>query len=187
LPPFEFWKETDPYTVQNPEKLVETIDNVIGEYDFIGVAERMDDSLITLSFLLNLTLDEIYFSNARVSGSYDYISSKKKCILIKKAKLTPGMKEYFDSDDWKASMAGDFILYNAAVARLDYTIDTVVGREAFEERLKEFKKLSKSINDQCEPVCANVCEMFTRGKSNCNQAKKCVNMWKNRKEIIRKT
>ena len=44
---------------------------ILNDYNFIGVTERMDESLVVLQFLLGLELDDILYLSAKQKGSYD--------------------------------------------------------------------------------------------------------------------
>ena len=47
------------------------VQDILNDYDFIAITERMDESLVVMKILLNLTLDEILYSKpARSAGSF---------------------------------------------------------------------------------------------------------------------
>lgn len=150
---YTFWNENEPSLVQNPELLVSQVATVVDNYDFIGVAEKLDESLVVLSFLLNLTVEEISSTmSARVSGSYIDLATEKRCVKIVKPKITMKMKEYFKSMAWKAQIVGDSLLHKLSLERLEYAIDHVIGRQKFEERLVKYNYLIKSF-DACRKYC----------------------------------
>ena len=154
IPEYSFWNQTHPTLVQNPDLLVSSIEKIIEEYDFIGVAERLGESLVALSFLLDLKVEEIVTVSARTSGSYTKHSLRNNCVKIVKPSLTQEMTSYLDSDEWKASTAGDRLLHKIVNARLDNVIDQVIGRNAFESRLLEYNQLMEKVQ-----ICANQCSV----------------------------
>ena len=154
IPEYSFWNQTHPTLVQNPQLLVSSIEKIIEEYDFIGVAERLGESLVALSFLLDLKVEEIVTVSARTSGSYTKKANEDNCVKIVKPSLTQEMTSYLDSDEWKASTAGDRLLHKIVNARLDNVIDQVIGRNAFESRLLEYNQLMEKVQ-----ICANQCSV----------------------------
>lgn len=151
-PEYFFWNESSPTLVQHPSLLLSSIQNVIEEYDFIGVAERVDESLVVLSFLLDVKVEEVATVSARVSGQFIDLSKEQKCVKIAKPNMTKDMTDYLESEEWRASTAGDRLLHKVAIERLDYTIDHLIGRQLFEQRLKDFKVVVDSLKS-CRKFC----------------------------------
>lgn len=154
LPEYTFWNDSDPNKVQNPKLLLRRINNVFDTYDFIGVSERLNESLVVLSFLLDLSITEIVYVSYRQSGSY--LEINKRCIKIVESHVTSDIEDYVETEEWKAKTAGDKLLHETVMAALDNTIDNVIGREMFQARLKEYEALLKSMA-KCETVCSSSC------------------------------
>jgi hypothetical protein len=154
LPEYIFWNSTYPDMVQNPHMLLDRVKNVFDSYDFIGVSERLNESLVALSFILNLSLSEIAYVSYRQSGSY--LEIQKKCVKIVKPHLTMEVEEYLDTDEWKAVTAGDSLLHRTAMEALDRTIDNVIGRDLFKKRLSEYEVLLDLIKN-CGKKCSLTC------------------------------
>jgi hypothetical protein len=167
LPEYTFYNEQQYTTkIQNPKLLYQTVENTINDYDFVGVADRVGESLVVLSFLLDLTVTEISNVNSRMSGSYadivldtatsndgDDSIEEGKCVKIVKPNITPEMQKYIDSDEWKASIAGDILLHKLVNDKLDYTITNVIGKDRFDKRLQKYISLNKHL-ELCGKYCS---------------------------------
>ena len=47
------------------------IDKILDNYDFIGVTDRFDESLVVLQLLLGLETSDILYLSSKKSGNYD--------------------------------------------------------------------------------------------------------------------
>ena len=141
--------------IKHPEKLLRRINHVFDVYDFIGVSDRLNESLVALSFLLNLSITEIAYVSYRQSGSYLEVPNKK-CVKIVPAEVSPDVKEYLKTEEWAAVTAADKLLHRTAMEALDNTIENVIGRDLFEERLSEYKELIQLMKE-CNEICSSTC------------------------------
>jgi hypothetical protein len=131
---------------------------ILDEYDFIAVTERMDESLVVMKFLLNLTLEEIlYIKPARSSGSFSNGLKDRKCVYIHPTFITRGVANYLQSGDWKARVEGDELLYQAAYKSLDRTID-YIGRDQVERDVSRLKRLQRYATEHCEGKVRSMCD-----------------------------
>jgi hypothetical protein len=117
-------------------------------YDFIGITERMDESLVVMMMLLRLKISDILYIKAKSSGGFDDGAFNNTCTYIVPAFTSPGMKSYFQSDHYGHRSLGDWILYRAANKSLDMTIDQL-GPSKVEEHLKQFRAAQKVANEKC--------------------------------------
>lgn len=140
------------------------VQQVLDDYDFIGLTERFDESLVAMQLLFDLDVEDIMYISSNVGGGYDnklkdQTTRKEKCFKMQSSFVSPEMKTYFDSDKWYAWNTGDFLLYNAANRSLDLTIDQTIGRDVFNVHLEKFQKLKKIGNDKCAmtvlPPCSS--------------------------------
>ena len=155
----KLWNPENATQIQNSRTLIDRVRNVIEEYNFIGVAERVNESLVVLSFLLNLSLHDIVYINKRVSGGYDKFYNEDKdafCVKTIKSRLSKSKQDYFQSAEWKARIAGDNLLYQSALKSLDLTIDQI-GKEQFAERLETFEKLLEEVQSACDRSECDYC------------------------------
>lgn len=152
LPEYSFWNSSDPEKIQNPYKLLDRINHVFKSYNFIGVSERLNESMVVLSFLLDLTVREIAYVNHKNSGSYVYVRSRKECVKIVEAQLPRELEEYLTTKEWNTLTAGDTLLHRTAWKALDNTIDNVIGRDLFQKRLKQYESLMEMMHT-CNEKC----------------------------------
>jgi len=126
------------------------IQTILDEYNFIGITERMDESLVVLKMLLGLDFEDILYMSAKTNGSFTsgQVDGKTGCIYITPSFLTEGMKEFFASEYWRRYLEFDNLLYKGAVKSLDNTIDAL-GRKEFEQQLATFKKAQALAQEKC--------------------------------------
>jgi hypothetical protein len=121
---------------------------ILSDYNFIGITERMDESIVALAMLLDLELTDVLYLTAKGSGGYDDGRYNQTCFYIVPAYVSPTMKEYFASPEWKERVEGDELLYKAAYKSLDMTIDAL-GRDLFDSKLVEFKRARALAEETC--------------------------------------
>lgn len=147
LPLGTYWDENDPTIIHHSEELMTRVSQILQEYNFIGVVERFDESLVALSFLLGLSLGDImYAKTQKHAGSYEIFYGPARCIKLVEKNLSSEWEEFLQSNEWKAQIAGDELLYTSVNESLDKTIDEVIGRDAFEKRMKTFEDLMEYSN-----------------------------------------
>ena len=93
--------------------------------------------------LLNIPLSDVLYLSAKLNGGYD-----DHCFFIQPSSLTPGMKEFIESDEWKELIKEDLALYKAANHSLDMTIERL-GRAKFEHNLAKYKAALAEGNKRC--------------------------------------
>jgi Sulfotransferase family len=124
------------------------INGIMSGYDFIGISERMDESLVVLMLLLRLKITDIIYLRAKSSGSFDDGAFNNTCIYIVPSFVSPGMKEYFESQEYVKRSEGDWMLYEAAKKSLDMTIE-MLGQDTFQLYLRQFKAAQKIVQEKC--------------------------------------
>mmetsp|Transcript_20744 Transcript_20744/g.31400 ORF Transcript_20744/g.31400 Transcript_20744/m.31400 type:complete len:434 (+) Transcript_20744:112-1413(+) len=123
--------------------------NIMHGYDFIGITERMDESLVAMKMILRLKISDILYVKAKSSGSFDDGAFNHTCAYIVPSFVSPGMKAFFQSPFYLHQTQGDWMLYRAANKSLDLTIDQL-GRPVFEKELKIFVQAQKLVKARCE-------------------------------------
>ena len=118
------------------------------EYDFIGLVERFDESLVLLRLLLGLDAGDILYLPSKFSGAYTGAKKKGGCMKIPDKIDFPEMKPYLDSPAWKHKNAFTNEIHAAINRSLDLTIDHV-GRQKFEEALSEHRHLLELSKKLC--------------------------------------
>lgn len=143
-----------------------TVERIMDLYDYIGIVERFDESLVVLKLLLGLESQDILYLSAKSSGGYDdgvsYLNGarlefdplgfkgkgKGTCVYIVPSFVSPDIQEWLKSDSWAKQIAGDNHLYSSAYRSLDLTIDQL-GRELVADQLKEFRRRLNIANEAC--------------------------------------
>jgi hypothetical protein len=148
------WKQTRKYG--NNFTSHNVIADILKDYDLIAIMERMDESLVVLQMLLNLTTKEILYTRARSAGAFSNGYVKKPCFYILPAFQSPGTKELLASDEWQRQIAPDIEFYKAAHKSLDRTIDAL-GREEVEKRLEDLRAGLKLAARHCEGRVRTMC------------------------------
>ena len=132
------------------------VESIMDDYDFIGLAERMDESLVIMKMLLHLDMNDILYLSAKQSGGFDEGGYNKTCTYIVPSFVTSGMKHYFASPYWRKHTAGDCMLVQVVNRSLDLTIDAL-GRQEVEEQLAEFRLAKAYAEEKCGPSTIYPC------------------------------
>ena len=137
-------------TTKNTTLLPDIIESILKDYDFVAVAERMDESAVVLSMLLNVSLADVLYLSSKASTAGHFDTFRGICSYIVPSFVSPGMQTYFASPVHAQRTLGDRLVYAAAEASLDRTIDAL-GRSAFAERLQTFRHAQQIVQEQCAP------------------------------------
>lgn len=162
--PFEFKRDHD--------RIPTYVHNIVHEYDFVGISERLDESLVALQIILNLNTSDILYLSAKVNGGWDDGVYRKQCYYITPSFVSESMKEYFEtSEEWYNFSVGDDLLYRAANASLDRTIASL-DKMSYASKLQKFRW---AIN-KAEEVCRNQVTFPCSSNGNYNEVNDCL-MW----------
>ena len=94
---------------------VQHANDIMNDYDFIAVTERMDESLVVLSMLQNIPLsDVLYLSGAKGQGGWDDGMFRGKCTYIVPSFISPGMEEFFRTPEFQDMVRYDHVIHQAA-------------------------------------------------------------------------
>ena len=117
----------------NKDNYPQVVEGILNEFNFIGTYERLYESLVVLSMIIGVDVNDVVFDYLPITLS--------RCGSLQTPDwLTPGMKDFLKSDRWRQRELGDFTLYDAVDRSLDLTID-YLGRKNFEESLARFHKI----------------------------------------------
>lgn len=153
------------------EDIPGVIQQILRDYDFIGITERMEETAVALLMLLDLRLADILYLDAKASGGYDEGGGDRKCHFIQPSSVSAGMAKYFGTSKWKRIVHPDVLLYEAANKALDLTIEQL-GKEQFKKNLEMFRQAQSAARKTCLPRQVFPCT----SKGELNPAKNCL--WK---------
>jgi hypothetical protein len=123
-----------------------TVNQILRDYDFIGISERLDESLVALQMILGLKTSDILYYSAKNEGSWDDLG-----VFIQPSFVSSGMERFFASPEWKELSKGDYLMYLAANASLDRTIESL-GRTEFHDKLASFRRAKQLVLTHCPPI-----------------------------------
>jgi len=109
------------------------VQSVIDECNFIGIYERLYESLVVLSMLIGAQPQDVLF---------DFLpSTNTRCGELKRPDwVTNRMARFLSQGEWYHRERGDFVLCDAINRSLDMTIEKL-GPEKVKAKLDEFLKL----------------------------------------------
>lgn len=147
------------YDISTKSSKKELVQEIINEYNFIGIFDRLDESLVALQLLLGLNAGDILYVSSKVSGGYDDGAAGHKCVKIpSSANLSQDIKSYISSDEnFNEMLSIPKLLYKAANKSLDLTIQNIIGQEKFNKALDEHRYLMSLVNEKCAPNATFPC------------------------------
>lgn len=125
---------------------INTVNKILQDYDFIGITERLDESLVALQMILGLKTSDILYYSAKGNGNWD-----DHGVYIQPSFVSPGMERFFASPEWEELSRGDYLMYMAANASLDRTIDKL-GRQEFNAKLEQFRHAKELVKTHCPDI-----------------------------------
>lgn len=132
------------------------VEEILQGFDFIGITERMDETLVVLQLLLRLETGDLLYISAKESGSWEYFPMQRCCKHIMKYAVTPAMKDWFRSEEWYEYVRGDVIMYKAANRSLDLTIKRL-GPDRVQRGLVRFRWAQQLAEKRCSKTTRFVC------------------------------
>jgi hypothetical protein len=143
------WNGTTPNKVRNLKLAKTRVAEVLQQYDFIVIVERIQESLVVLQLLLGLKTTDILYLSSKLSGGFSFVFSPNPgCHKLTKAPISPAVDAYLSSSHWYAQNYQDYLLYKAANQSLDLTIDNL-GRTRFNKALAVYQQMMHKAKD-CE-------------------------------------
>ena len=151
-----------------------TVERVLESFDFVGVLERLDETLVLLQLILGLDTSDVLYTSAKRHGSYVFVKSRAnefhgECKLIPSGFVaSTAVDEYFSRREWNEQNVGDLTLYGAANRSIDLSIDAI-GRLVFDAALARFRKMQALVDSICEATlpCTNEGRVRPESERNC--------------------
>jgi len=122
-----------------------TLEDIIQEMDFIAIAERMDESLVVFRLLNDFKPKDMIVLSSKKHGGYD--GGMTGCHKIVPSFTPPKIQKYLSTSFEEEN--SDYVLYAAANASLDKTID-MLGRDLVEREVKRHQYLQAVANKYCQ-------------------------------------
>ena len=130
---------------------------IVAEYDFIGLVEKPDESLVLMQLLLGLETEDILYNPSPHAGTISlWKDDKNICEEVKKEYLPTGAREFFDSEDFYNQNDVDIEIYQEVQKVHEATID-MIGRDKFDEALRKYKAEMKVVEEKCLPTVQYKC------------------------------
>lgn len=125
------------------------LQDLLEGYNYIGVSDRMEESLAVLQLLLGLETSDMLHLSTKTSGSYEQFNHK--CTKIQQHPITMEMKEWFYTADFESYLEPDVLVYQAVNVSLDLTI-----KELGQARVWRTVQRLKFAQHLAEEKCAKV-------------------------------
>jgi hypothetical protein len=131
----------------------QVVNNILFGYDFIGITERMDESLVIMKILLGLeTSDILYLPDP---GPFKPWYFNETSILCNFRGIEPfvskNMSKFIESESWRNKVGADTLLFQAANRSLDLTI-SALGKDLVRSELRDFYKAMAAAQKNCPTV-----------------------------------
>jgi hypothetical protein len=157
-----FWNASNPTNVHHAQRMQQNVKELLKAYDFIGVVERFDESLVALQLLLGLETSDILYFSSRLRNGYTGIKVKGRDEYVCQKNIdpytlrTPTVEDYLSGGRWWAENYGDLLLHRAASLSLDQTIENI-GVDEYSNALKNFRSMLQKAQETCRPTfpCSN--------------------------------
>lgn len=130
---------------------IRTANSILRDYDFIGLAERFDESVVVLSMLLGLPLRDVLYLSSKQSGGYDGL-----CFQIRQPQVTESMQRHLQTAEWQTYIAPEVALWRATNTSLDLTIDQL-GRTRVEKQVRLFQTVVQAVQETCRSITKFPC------------------------------
>ena len=124
--------EETPHGISD-EEIAHHVQSILQNYNFIGIYEELDKSLVVLSMLLGVEINDVI---------YDFLPSRMtRCgSLEPPGWLTPEIKQFTTTDKWFQHNKADFILYDM-VNKAFYNTIEMLGPDKVQAKLDQFQRL----------------------------------------------
>jgi hypothetical protein len=128
---------------------------IMNVYDFIGLVERMEESLAVMQLLWNVPLGDLMVLSAKQSGGYDDGRYKDKCFAIQKPKRrSRRIQGYLQSSFMHSNH--DYALYAAVNKSLDNTIEWL-GTERVQSTARRLSTMRRTMEQECQQEVVYPC------------------------------
>ena len=143
---------------------------IFHSYDFFGLTERLEESLVVLMMLLDLDINDILYLSSKQDRHFltGDGNGNLRCVELHPKIMTDTIKAHYASDEWNELNEQDIILYQAANSSLDLTIESL-GRGKFLMNLAKYRDALNVAKAKCSSRIVALCEYAgpPREETNC--------------------
>jgi hypothetical protein len=132
-----------PFGGKSPSLLGE----IMKKYDFIGVSDRMDESLVVLAMIMQVPVADMAMLSSKIAGSYDAGRGQSGCVKLVPKQYYPAVDTYLQSKEWRKDN-WDYVLFQVVNRTLDRTID-YFGRANVAREVESLRLLTQKVQDEC--------------------------------------
>lgn len=148
----------NPTEIVDHSRLLDRVSKTFQKYDFVGLVERFDESLVALQLLLGLESSDVLYFAANRKDEWQRTRVGRRQFVCRKSfdwevdlVTQPLISNYLSNNKrWRAQNYGDYLFYQAASQSLDQTISKI-GPDFFASELKKFRALMKRAHEECAP------------------------------------
>jgi hypothetical protein len=146
------------------EEVVDVVKRIVQSYDFWIVTDRMDESLVVLSWLMQIPVTDVMVTSSKISGSWYW--SDGRCISLVPPQITPAVRKYFQGPEWHRHHIIDRFVYIVANQSLDATIQQSMGMSEFQSRFQLYQTYKRQIQSECASEIFTPCDSLGRPRRN---------------------
>jgi len=133
------------YSTVDPQVILE-------DYDFVGITERMDESLVVLKHILNLpSLCDILYVSAKQSSGPPHVDPQGAVLAphVPLSEQPESVQHFVASTSFQKKMSPDVNMYAAANAALDKRISEI-DVNVFSQELSLFQEVLGTADTECK-------------------------------------
>jgi Sulfotransferase family len=142
------------------------VQEILNEYDFLGILERLHESLAVLQLLLGLETQDVLYLTMRSADAFGGAaftiltnpkSGERKCAKLQPKRASLAFKEFLHQPYlFEEVFEADVYLYKAINASLDATIESL-GHEKVDQAVKRLQWGQKQVNKRCSKTAIFPC------------------------------
>lgn len=148
-------KEEIRQQVQSPTQSILN-KNILWRSNFLGVSERFEESIVLLAMVLRIPLGDVLFLTDSAAGGQNQPPTTCNSMdsYNKDFSAPAGHKKRTleEANSRQNEQIQEFLLYQAANASLDWTIEKVVGRSTFNAALKRYRLAREVAKRKCHEL-----------------------------------
>lgn len=124
-------------------------EEVMNSYDFVGITERFDESVVLLMNMLQLdSYCDVLYVSGKVGGESLAPSGEPWMQHIPLPEQPDEVRDYVESEEFRAIIASDREFYQQAIDRMDADI-AKIGESEFKIQVEAFLSFKKKAEDSC--------------------------------------